>query len=186
MYNNSITIIFKEDQGKSFLNKVLQYTRFSEKLYYYIVFGDSLGGCEYPEYYELYSELNREEGRILLRPEDMNNIDFIYSMLNNYHSSCLYITEDSLFLERYPDITWRDNQKILQKGYTIEMLADYITILRGDEQPPFNLDEVGITEDCILKNKFKEKRSLLPGDHTSKILLILCFFYLLFKFLFLS
>lgn len=186
MNNNSITITFKENQGKFFLNKVLQYIQFSEQLYYYIVFGDSLGGCEYPEYYNLYPELNCEEGRIQLRPEDMNNIDFIYSMLNNFHSSCLYITEDSLFLEHYPDITWRDNQKILKKGYTIEMLVEYITILRGDDQPTFNLDRVGITQDNILKNKYVEESSLFPAGCTSKSLLIICFLYLLFRVLFLS
>ena len=132
---NWLTLIFYDECGKDVLKKVLQHAKYANKLYYYVIFGDSLHTTDLSPYFKHYPELDMDYGMFQLRMQDLNNVDLIYDILNQYHSCNLYINQDPDFMQRNSGKIWRD-APIVTGGYSIDMLADYIQIVQMSDDLP--------------------------------------------------
>lgn len=126
--NGSVIIFsFYEYYGKEILGELLKYL-FSSDSYYYMIFGEYMGGYDLSAYKSKYPLADEESGILQLKEEDYLNIDFIYKMLNSYHTASLYINKDPDFLLNLDNNAWRTFSPSLRNGYEIDMLLEYINL----------------------------------------------------------
>lgn len=143
---NLLHLDFEEKQGVYILEKIIQYTKFTEKLYYYVMFGYSFHNYDLSQYNDEYPILKENVGFFELREKDIDNYKFTYQLLNQYHNCELYINIQSGLVEKYRNIDWREIpvEDIKSKGYTVNMLVDYIEIEKASDLPDWNLSKMGI------------------------------------------
>lgn len=143
---NLLHLDFEEKQGVYILEKIIQYTKFTEKLYYYVMFGYSFHNYDLSQYNDEYPILKENVGFFELREEDIDNYKFIYRILNQYHNCELYINIQSGLVEKYRNTDWREIpvEDVKSKGYTVNMLVDYIEIEKASDLPDWDLSKMGI------------------------------------------
>lgn len=132
---NWLTLIFYDECGKEVLKKVLQHAKYANELYYYVIFGDSLHSADLSPYFKDYPELDMDYGMMQLKEKDLNNVDLIYDILNQYHDCHLYVNQDPEFMQRNSGKIWRD-VPVVTGGYSIDMLADFIQIVQMSDDLP--------------------------------------------------
>jgi hypothetical protein len=142
-YQNLLALDFEEKDGMEILGKVLKYIHNFDLSYYYLIFGDFMGGYDLESYKEKYSLLGSEEGVIKLNDEDIENTRLIYNVLNSYHSADLYINNDADFISDLTNEAWR-KPLYLKSGFSVDMLVDYINFIRTDDVPEWDLKLLNI------------------------------------------
>lgn len=132
-----------EREGKHILRRILNNFNQQPLNHYYFYFDDSFYNFDLSEYYKSYPMLkeNISIGCLEIKSEDINDITFIYSILNQYHYSWLYINSDPDFLRFYnPKVR---GQRFPQNiGYIVNMEIfddSYIHIHKSFDLPDWDL-----------------------------------------------
>lgn len=145
---NVITFSFYKYYGEEIIGRLLKQIAAIDSFYYYLIFGEHWGEYDLSAYTHKYPLAGEEEGLFQLEEDDSLNAEFIYKMLNSYHTACLCINKNPDFLLNLDHSAWRTFYPSSDGGYVIDMLTDYINIRIGrhysDWTPEFIQTTLGL------------------------------------------